>query len=66
MNRFDYLVSNGLAIIRVKPKSKEPFDKRWQQRTPADNDLAAFGPDDSVGIVLGDASGGVVDIDLDF
>ena len=65
MNRFEYLVSNGLAIIRVKPKSKEPFDKRWQQRTSADNDLAEFAPDDNVGIVLGDASGGIVDIDLD-
>ena len=46
-------------------KSKRPKPKDWQKRTAADNDPTEFAEGNNYGVVLGDASSGLVDIDLD-
>ena len=65
MNGNEYILSNKLAAIRVKPQSKIPYDNAWQRTTNTDIDLSIFGSADNIGIVLGDNSGGIVDVDLD-
>ena len=46
-------------------RSKRPKPKDWQKRTAADNDPTEFAEGNNYGVVLGDASSGLVDIDLD-
>ncbi len=59
------LSQHGLCLIPVHHKTKRPKQCKWQKRTAQDNNLDEFSGDTSVGVVLGEASGNVVDIDLD-
>lgn len=57
--------SLGFTLLSLQPRSKRPIDKGWQQRTPSKNNLDDFANNRNVGVVLGKASGGLVDIDID-
>lgn len=52
----------GFHTIRLRPRSKRPIGTGWQSGAEPDTD---FGNGENVGIVLGQKSGGLVDIDLD-
>lgn len=61
----DYL-QRGWSPIPVQPKSKVPVGKGWPKIRLTEQDLPdRFPKDANIGIILGDASGGLVDIDLD-
>lgn len=49
-------------VARLRRLGKMPADTGWQTANPTPEE---FGPDDNVGIILGAASGGLYDIDLD-
>ena len=51
--------------IRVEYKGKNPTVRRWQNQTILDVNTDDFDDKCNVGIVLGEASGGLVDIDID-
>ena len=56
----------GLTPIPIKPRSKIPCDSGWQYLRLTEDQLAeSFYPYTNVGIVLGEPSGGLVDVDLD-
>ena len=57
----DYLARN-YRLTPLKARSKSPIYKEWQSRP---TNLAEFPPNLNIGIILGTASGGLVDIDLD-
>jgi hypothetical protein len=57
----DY-IARGWAPIRVKPLHKNPLSKAWQNTTPQPHEFQAC---DNVGVKLGSASGGLIDLDLD-
>jgi hypothetical protein len=61
----EFLNENDLCGIPVRPRSKQPKLSEWQKRRAEHNNALEFAPDDNVGVVLGTASGGLVDIDLD-
>ena len=65
MHPISEFTREGLCVIPVRLQSKQPIPKKWQQRTAEDNDLDEFSPELNVGVVLGESSGNVVDIDLD-
>jgi len=55
-----------LTTFSLKHKSKKPPPEGWRALTAGDNDIENFNKlPANVGIVLGDVSGGLVDIDLD-
>lgn len=56
--------SRGWTTIRVRPCSKIPAEGPKWQRAPA-TEAEVFAPEDNVGVHLGPASGGMVDVDLD-
>jgi putative DNA primase/helicase len=65
MNKLDYLDEyrcRGYKLVRLRPRSKKPYKRSWQGD---DSDPREFLEADNVGIVLGEASGGLVDIDHD-
>ena len=56
----------GYSPIPIRPRSKKPFSDEWQNIRLTRDELAAnFLPDTNVGIILGEPSGGLVDVDLD-
>jgi putative DNA primase/helicase len=56
----------GYNPTPIKPRSKKPFYDEWQNIRLTRDELAAnFLPGTNVGVVLGDPSGGLVDVDLD-
>ena len=56
----------GFAVVPIAPRRKAPSVKNWTELRLNINDLEdAFGPHDNLGVILGDASGGLVDVDLD-
>ena len=58
----------GWAPIPLPPRSKKPRIDAWQDLRPTAADLDAlfpFGVDRNVGVLLGEPSGGLVDVDLD-
>ena len=60
------LINAGLCVIPVYPQTKRPkVVEGWPERTVQDNNLNEFSEGESVGVVLGKASGNLVDIDLD-
>jgi hypothetical protein len=61
----DFYQKNFFAVIPLKPKAKAPAVTDWQNRRPEDFNPAEFADNANVGIVLGGASGGLIDIDLD-
>lgn len=62
----DYQI-RGWAVIRVPFKEKAPKEKGWQkQRLTAEEINQKFAKGKSnVGVLLGEPSGGLIDIDLD-
>jgi putative DNA primase/helicase len=52
----------GWKLVRLRPGSKKPYERAWQHD---DCDPGAFTEADNFGVVLGEASGGIVDVDLD-
>ncbi len=65
MQEISFFNQNGLAVIPVKPASKVPAIASWSKRCADDNDSSEFNDDSNVGVVLGEGSNGIVDIDLD-
>lgn len=65
MNHLEFYDQNKLCIIPLPTRSKAPTLEGWQKRTVDDNDVSKFSDEANVGVVLGDASSGLVDIDLD-
>lgn len=55
----------GWAPIPLRARSKEPSVK-WKNFTISDNGYGAFVPEGNIGVRLGQASNGLVDIDLDW
>lgn len=56
----------GMAVIPVNYKDKIPNVAEWQKRKPEDcNVETEFSTPSNLGIVLGNNSGGLIDIDLD-
>lgn len=59
-------LAGGLSPIPLKAKSKEPIDRDWRNLRLNSEELPKrFKPDQNIGIILGDASSGIVDVDLD-
>jgi Bifunctional DNA primase/polymerase, N-terminal len=61
----DFYKENFFAVIPIKPRAKAPEITGWQNRRPRDFNPAEFDDEINVGVVLGESSGGLVDIDLD-
>lgn len=60
------LYARGWALIPVPHKQKRPKHKDWQHLRLEEADLAeAFRAPVNVGVLLGEPSGGLIDIDLD-
>jgi replicative DNA helicase len=61
----DY-IGRGWLVVPVRPRAKRPVENKWQQqKITADRVSEYFKPDFNVGVLLGDESGGLVDVDLD-
>jgi hypothetical protein len=61
----DY-IGRGWLVVPVRARQKRPIDNKWQQlKITSDSVTQYFKPDFNVGVLLGDESGGLVDIDLD-
>lgn len=57
----------GFLVLPILPKKKAPRIKRWTELHLEVRDLDdAFGPEDNIGCILGEPSGGLVDVDLDW
>ena len=59
------LQDRGLCTIPVQPAGKAPLFGDWQKRTANDNNIDEFSGNVNVGVVLGEASGNKIDVDLD-
>ena len=59
------LFEKGFTLIPVKYREKNPLVSNWQTRTVNDNNPGEFNGQVNVGVVLGAASGNIIDIDLD-
>ena len=55
----------GYTVIPIIRKEKRPSISGWNNRRSEEFDPTEFGPSSNIGIVLGDASEGLVDIDID-
>ena len=55
-------IERGFRLVKLKPRSKEPYGKAWQNAQPRPEN---FGLDDNIGVQLGEKSGHLVDIDFD-
>ena len=55
----------GLVVIPIDWRSKAPSIKGWPDRKLDDFRAEEFEPPTNLGIVLGDSSGGLIDIDID-
>ena len=62
---FSFYNQNNFTLVPIKRRGKAPEISSWQNRRPRDFNPAEFDDEANVGVVLGDASGGLVDIDLD-
>jgi hypothetical protein len=59
-------LEQGIRSVPLYPRSKQPIGEGWQdQRLNADQFRAAFNNGQNIGILTGEASGGLADIDLD-
>jgi hypothetical protein len=60
------LVAAHIAVIALEPRSKKPIGRGWQSKQLTTDDLAkSFDGEQNVGVLLGSASDGLVDVDLD-
>src|SRR5688572_97730 len=55
-------VARGLRLVRLRPGTKQPYSKAWQNAEPKPDE---FGPQDNIGVQLGAKSRHLVDIDFD-
>ena len=63
---YDTYSSNGWAVVPLRPNKKKPAIRDWETLAPNSSRAMRMLKDNSnIGIVLGDNSGGLVDIDLD-
>ena len=61
-------LEKGMTPIPISPRSKKPAISGWQNRTRSSTDIETDFPDGidrNIGIVLGEASSGIIDIDVD-
>lgn len=59
-------VRRGWAVVPVKPRSKKPCPKDWTKLRVDDGEISRyFRVGGNIGLLLGESSGGLVDIDLD-
>ena len=65
--RLDRYVQRGWAVIPVHPRSKQPIRDNWPELRLQAKDLATYFPtgEENIGVLLGEPSGGLIDIDLD-
>jgi hypothetical protein len=57
---------NGISVIRVRPKSKQPVDKDWTKSPSLPHEkLLEWAKTGNIGFRTGSASGGLVIIDID-
>ncbi|WP_181017399.1 bifunctional DNA primase/polymerase [Methylobacterium sp. V23] len=56
------LINLGFQLVRLKPGTKEPISKAWQNSTPT---ATEFQRGVGIGVQVGIKSGGLIDIDLD-
>jgi hypothetical protein len=56
-----HYVAAGWALVEIAPRSKRPVRVGWPALRPRPEELGAS----NVGVILGAASGGLVDVDLD-
>ena len=64
----EQLLAHGIMPIPVKPGSKQPATSGWQKLRPTKDDLDDLFPSDqhtNIGVLLGEPSGGLVDLDCD-
>ena len=57
--------ARGWCPVRVRRGSKEPLDKGWQDRRFTEDEIPRVFVNCNVGVLLGEASGGLVDADFD-
>src|SRR5688572_22757266 len=55
-------IESGWAVVPIPPGEKGPRFRNWQNRRFGPSE---FKSDDNIGVVLGTASGDLVDVDLD-
>jgi hypothetical protein len=59
-------VRRGWCVVPIPYKQKRPLLKEWEHLRLTDADLAAyFDQPANIGLILGEPSGGLVDVDLD-
>jgi hypothetical protein len=59
-------VNRGYAVVPVYPRSKKPIGEQWQTRRMTPDQISVeFKGNRNIGILLGSASGGLTDVDLD-
>ena len=65
--RLDRYVQRGWAVIPVHPRSKQPIRDNWPELRLQAKDLATYFPtgEENIGVLLGEPSDGLIDIDLD-
>ena len=61
MSKIQFFNDNNLCVIPVHPLSKKPKPNDWQNRRSEDNDPNEYSEYSNCGVVLGDASAGLVD-----
>lgn len=59
-------MNRGWAPTPVRPRSKVPLLDAWPKRRLGEGDLQLFTDDRNLGLVLGEAGGGLVDVDCDW
>lgn len=59
-------IQRGWRPVPIPPRAKRPMLKGWPELRLCDEEVAKyFKPDDNVGLILGEPSGWLVDVDLD-
>ena len=62
----DYRVRRGWAVVAVQHRGKRALDEGWQQQRLTEDEIRRrFATGCNLGVLLGEASGGLVDVDLD-
>ncbi len=55
----------GWQPLRLRVRQKKPCGRDWPRSRVAETDLGQFKADDNIGVLLGEPSGNLVDVDLD-
>ena len=59
-------VRRGIRVVPLPRGSKKPIIPGWQHLRLTEEELSEhFGPGDNIGLLLGEPSSGLVDVDLD-